>query len=975
MRTLKKVLALSLVFAMAFTLMAGAAFTDEESIDSSLRDDITLLEALGVFQGDENGNFNPTNNVTRAEAAKMIYVLKNNGVDDGAVAFQGVATFSDVPVGHWAEGYVNYCANLGIMAGWTENGQKVFNPNGNVTGVEMTKMLLCLVGYRADVQGYTNNNSWQTNVLLDGANSGITTNYTPSVYAAAPRQWTARLMVNAINAPFVTYNRGEIMYGTMLDPTASYGMNYLQLGIARGTLTATNTVRVDGGLKQTIDSEGTVHYESTVEAGSLQGALRGTNQDEITVGVVKINNEEEHSPRATTYKISVDNDLLGQEVIVYYRQTSMTDTTPRSVFAVLADSSEKVVNTTVDQISFSSTNENQMTVEGEGTMTYSSSHPVVLYMDYAAVAPKTGENAWTFNDGNADNKTIYEQYLGVNSSAPAKVIYDEDGYVTEIYISSAPVYAVVDDIDAENGVLRLVDAESSTVRLNDDSGDPISFTRSDSENFDKYLNVVDTVAAEDVVKITKNLSTGELKYDVAAMEPINASVSSFTTKNDNYDTMTIDGTSYEISANAMGNYSWEASLNAAQHDNFYVDGSYVVYSTGEASAANINNLAYVYDAGRSADSFESQTYRVKALLADGTKGTYILNTNSGVGNGLKDSYGSNDLLKEALGINESGKVFTYSLRDNTITLRDVDINEENTVTNTADYYTATSPITFDEGNDTARVNNASYATNDSSYFFVVNTDENADEEDKYAVIKASELTKDIITSGDNGMINSAGETTFVAQRVGGFNTLLAGVLVLSDMPGAAVEDYYFVNGVASASYTPNADDQYEVTLPVITSEGESTLVFKFDDDGDLSNVTRDLSALDGRLVEVELDSDGSVDVNGGETYGLTPIATAEGNGEWHTGTLTAVNSGRTQATISGNIVTVDADANFFVIDNNGSNAANYVSMDEVVYDRNTTDHNVVYLTNDDGDVVAMFMETDAEDLCKIVGITHADDAE
>ena len=52
MRTLKKVLALSLVFAMAFTLMAGAAYKDEDSIDSSLRDDITLLEARRI-QGEE----------------------------------------------------------------------------------------------------------------------------------------------------------------------------------------------------------------------------------------------------------------------------------------------------------------------------------------------------------------------------------------------------------------------------------------------------------------------------------------------------------------------------------------------------------------------------------------------------------------------------------------------------------------------------------------------------------------------------------------------------------------------------------------------------------------------------------------------------------------------------------------------------------------------------------------------------------
>ena len=210
MRTLKKVLALSLVFAMAFTMMAGAAFKDQDKIDSALTNDIQLLTALGVFQGDENGNFNPTDNVKRSEAAKMIYVLKNNGVDDGAVAFQGVSKYSDVPVGHWAEGYINYCTNLGYMGGWKENGVQKFDPNGNVTGVELMKMLLCMIGYKADVQGYTGN-GWQTNVLVDAATSGLSVEFTPSVYGATPRQWTARLMVNAINANWISYSRGEVV--------------------------------------------------------------------------------------------------------------------------------------------------------------------------------------------------------------------------------------------------------------------------------------------------------------------------------------------------------------------------------------------------------------------------------------------------------------------------------------------------------------------------------------------------------------------------------------------------------------------------------------------------------------------------------------------------------------------------------------------------------------------------------------------
>ena len=114
MRTLKKVLALSMVFAMAFSMMAGAAFNDQDQIDASLVEDIQLLTALDVFQGDEKGDFNPTANVTRAQAAKMIYVLKNNGVDDEAAAFKGNSVYSDVPSGHWAEGYINYATNLEI---------------------------------------------------------------------------------------------------------------------------------------------------------------------------------------------------------------------------------------------------------------------------------------------------------------------------------------------------------------------------------------------------------------------------------------------------------------------------------------------------------------------------------------------------------------------------------------------------------------------------------------------------------------------------------------------------------------------------------------------------------------------------------------------------------------------------------------------------------------------------------------------
>lgn len=963
MRTLKKVLALSLVFAMAFTLMAGAAYKDEESIDSSLRDDITLMEALGVFQGDENGNFNPENNVTRAEAAKMIYVLKNNGVDDGAVAFQGVATFSDVPVGHWAEGYVNYCANLGIMAGWTENGQQVFNPSGNVTGVELTKMLLCLVGYRADVQGYTNNNAWQANVLLDGANAGITNNYTPSVYSAAPRQWTARLLVNAINAPFVTYNRGEIMYGTVIDPTMSYAEQYLRLHIAEGTLTATNTVAIRN-------------------SNDFASTLRGTNHDDITVAVDKIDHTEYDPADSRTYTVSADNALLGQKVKVYFRTANTTSTEPTEVYAVLADSSEKVVNTTVDQISFSTSYPNRMTVEGEGSMTYAkaadkdnkNAHAIDLYVDNALVA-ENGVPAIA-----AGQEDSLKDYLGTNSSAAVKLIYDEDGYVTAAYVSEKPIYAVVDEIDADNGVFRLSNAANTRVTLEDADGDSITFNRSNSENFADYLNVDSSVAADDVVKITRNVSTGELKYDVTAVDVINSSASSFTTKDGNYDTITVDGTAYELDTNAMEGYNWNTGNTAAQHDTFYVDGSYVVYSTGESSA-NINNLAFVYDAGLSRDSFNNYTYRVKVLLADGTRGTYVLNQNAGLGEEADDENISTvEALKTKLGLTSGveGVVNTYSLRDNTITLNAIDSEDINTSGNLSDnnatyVQIAGQSIAYDEGDDIATVGSISYSVNDSSYFFVVDKKATS-ESDKYAVVKASELNNDITATE-----NTASGTLFVAQKINGFNTMLAGVMYLDKMPGAAVADYYFVNGTASASYVENADGQYEITLPVVTADGESTLVFKFDDDNDLPTHTATLNAYDGELITVDLEADGSADIDSVES--IKTVAINAGGDDWNVGALTAVNSDRTQVTIGGKIEKVASDAKFFVIDNNGNNAANFVSMDDIVtadtYVENEGEENesvknyinAVYLKNGDGEIVALFTETAGEDLQKIIVTT------
>ncbi len=119
---LKKVLALVLAFACAFTMFAGAAFTDQADIKAT--DAVDMLVALGVVDGFEDGSFQPNGTVTRAQMAKMIYVLRT-GKSDASAYNNDKTSFTDIN-GHWAAGYIKYCQSLGIIAGKSST---IFAPN------------------------------------------------------------------------------------------------------------------------------------------------------------------------------------------------------------------------------------------------------------------------------------------------------------------------------------------------------------------------------------------------------------------------------------------------------------------------------------------------------------------------------------------------------------------------------------------------------------------------------------------------------------------------------------------------------------------------------------------------------------------------------------------------------------------------------------------------------------------------------
>ncbi len=229
---LKKVLALVLAFACAFTMFAGAAFTDQADIKVK-SDVVDTLVSLGVIEGFEDGSFQPNGTVTRAQMAKMIYVLRT-GNSDASAYNDDKTSFTDIG-SHWARGYIKYCQSLGIIAGKSNT---KFCPNDKVTAQEAAKMLLVTLGYDATKAGLVGA-GWaaKTNALAD--ENGLLEDVNTSFTSACPRQYAAQLIYNAIDTPTIVWRDDAYTNTNYSDgDNKTIGEKYMGLHSVEGILSS-----------------------------------------------------------------------------------------------------------------------------------------------------------------------------------------------------------------------------------------------------------------------------------------------------------------------------------------------------------------------------------------------------------------------------------------------------------------------------------------------------------------------------------------------------------------------------------------------------------------------------------------------------------------------------------------------------------------------------------------------------------------
>ena len=445
---LKKVLALVLAFACAFTMFAGAAFTDSADIkvDTEVVD---TLVSLGVVNGYDDGSFKPNGTVTRAEMAKMIYVLRT-GNSDASAYNDDKTSFTDIG-SHWARGYIKYCQSLGIIAGKSNT---KFCPNDKVTAQEAAKMLLVTLGYDATKAGLTGA-GWasKTNALAD--ENGLLEDVNTAFTAACPRQYAAQLIYNAIDAHTVVLRDGEytnmkLVTGIGHDYNPTIGQKYMGLSKAEGVLVASGKTGING--------------------------LSTAKEDSLAVNTATTNNRFDYTADVTFTKVAKDyTALLGQAVKVLYKDGDKSKV--YGVFAtddnnVLAGNAEDLEKKTSTKVKFDgteydvATSNTQVTVNGVKKSDKTLAEYADVYKDTAATFSLVDND----DDDKYDVLTIVAPsvvkvtYAGSTSITAGKSYKYADENIAD-GIKKDDYVAIVDKAATKDGKYAITKAETVTGKI------------------------------------------------------------------------------------------------------------------------------------------------------------------------------------------------------------------------------------------------------------------------------------------------------------------------------------------------------------------------------------------------------------------------------------------------------------------------------------------------------------------------------
>ena len=180
---IKKLLSLFLVICVLCSSVCVFAYsTDSAQI---------LLKSMNIMSGDENGNMNLSDNVTRAEFAK---IAVNSSKFKNSVALGAqISVFKDCTYQHWSAPYVKVAVTNGVLTGYPDG---TFKPENNVLYEEAITVILKLLGYTNEDFG----NSWPYGQTGLAENLSLNKNVSKGIGATLTREDVLILIYNMLTS-------------------------------------------------------------------------------------------------------------------------------------------------------------------------------------------------------------------------------------------------------------------------------------------------------------------------------------------------------------------------------------------------------------------------------------------------------------------------------------------------------------------------------------------------------------------------------------------------------------------------------------------------------------------------------------------------------------------------------------------------------------------------------------------------------
>ena len=614
MSNLKKVLSVGLASTMVMGMVATSAaaatydkFADKDEIVN--KDAVSMVTELGVIAGLPGGNYGPKQNIDRASFARLVCVALNGGQEPNLGNLK--TTFTDTQ-GNWAEKYIAYCVQQGIIAG---KGNNTFAPAANVTGSEAAKMLLVALGYNATYEKI-GGATWQvtTDVLANQAGlydglEGMNTS------EPLTRDNAAQMIYNTLNATKVKY---EMVPGISANGQVTMTTQRVNVTKIEGSNTVDVTLLSDAFGVVTV--EGVVVANEVADLDGSKGLKEGKTAVKVTNrGDGQNNYGKADDSKTEIFNVATGKDVLGKAITMYVKPS-----------ATAATSADK--GTVIGSVVTSSSN-NVVVDSGRGNLyDVADDNKLDLVDDETLISKNYGKAA-------VDNDLLdKDAAAGIRGEVRTLIDNDNDNKVDYVLYETYALGKVTSYSTKDDGSITLNGTKSLS---KDDKADVVGFDDVKKGDYVLYAEIGGKLYVEKAESVTGELET--YKPDGAKS------------------TLTVDGTKYN--ASGLSFYTDGNKLVSAQGYNnldkeatFYLDGQgNVIAVDGTAASNSYAFLIKAAEVGGVDTSIE-----VKVALDDGTTKVYTLDEDNSTGV-TKDS---------------KNLLCTYTLSDNEIALTTVSATDQ-----------------------------------------------------------------------------------------------------------------------------------------------------------------------------------------------------------------------------------------------------------------------------------------------------------